>query len=222
MLNKYEVQHEHLQQMFNNLGIKLKEASVVCEDGLNTLDVQKLDSAREKLNGIDQNANLIDQAIVKTLALYGPEADQLRELVSFLKSTNELVRIAENIKSFAKKMKSHINNEADFASICEYATHLAHSAFLAVDFCVASLEITNKDEASELYRKTSVEESKTDDLYSILEKNIMANICKDVEKASESIEILSTMRKLERIADRATNITKLMLFARAGGVIKQF
>lgn len=50
----------------------------------------------------------------------------------------------------------------------------------------------------------------------------MADLCKDIENSAECIEVLSTMRKLERMADRAVNVTKLMLFARVGGELRQF
>jgi phosphate transport system protein len=99
---------------------------------------------------------------------------------------------------------------------------LAKSAFKAITFSIESLSVIDEEEAKDLFRKTCVEESKTDDLYSILEKNIMADLCKDIENSAECIEVLSTMRKLERMADRAVNVTKLMLFARVGGELRQF
>ncbi len=119
-------------------------------------------------------------------------------------------------------MKGHINSDVDFTILQEYSNLLAKSAFSSIDFAIESLHVKDKEETTNLYRKVCVEESKTDDLYSILEKNIMADLCKNIEKSAESIEILSTMRKLERMADRSVNITKLMLFARKGGEIKHF
>lgn len=222
MLDKYEEQLEKLKHSIDELGSKIIQAIDYCEDAVNTLDVKKFDLTRETLNSVEQDANLIDQGIVRILALYGPEAAELRELVSYLKITSELVRINDNIKSFTKRMKSHINNDLDFESIKQYSTLLARSAFMAIAFSIESLSVTSADEANELYRKTSVEESKTDDLYSILEKNIVSEICQHIELSADCIQVLSTMRKLERMADRSVNITKLMLFARVGGEIKPF
>ncbi len=222
MLDRYEEQLEKLKNSLDELGSKIIQAIDNCESGLHTLDTEKCDISRNILASVEQDANNIDQAIVKILALFEPEAVELRELVAFLKITSELVRINDNLKSFSKRMKSHINNEVDFSALQEYSNHLARSSFKAITFSIESLSVTSRDEANELFRKTAVEESKTDDLYSILEKNIMSDLCKNVEKSAESIEVLSTMRKLERMADRAVNITKLMLFARAGGELRQF
>jgi phosphate transport system protein len=222
MLDRYEEQLEKLKSKLDELGSKIIQAVDNCESGLQTLDTNKCDMAKNILSSVEQDANTIDQSIVKILALFEPEAVELRELVAFLKITSEIVRINDNLKSFAKRMKSHILNEVDFSELQEYSNHLAHSSFKAITFAVESMSVTSKDEANELFRQTIVEESKTDDLYSILEKNIMAELCKNIEKSAESIEVLSTMRKLERMADRAVNVTKLMLFARAGGEIRHF
>lgn len=222
MLERYEEQLDELKGLVDTLGAKIVQAVDTCEDGVNDLSIEKLDASRNSLVSIEQEANEVDRTIVKILALFEPEAVELRELVAYLKITSELVRVHDNIKSFAKRMKSHISDEYDFTPVQEYSTHLAKSAFKAITFAIETMSVTTEEEAKDLFRKACVEESKTDDLYSILEKNTMANLCKNIETSAESIEVLSTMRKLERMADRAVNVAKLMLFARAGGEIKQF
>lgn len=222
MLDKYEEQLNKLKKSVDDLGAKIIESLDTCKEGLTTLDTEKFDACRNVLVKTENDANAIDQTIVKILALYEPEAVELRELVAYLKITSELVRISDNIKSFARRMKSHITSELDYEEVKEYSTHLVACSFKAIAFAIEAISIANEEEAKELFRKASVEESKSDDLYSVLEKNVMSNLCKDVAKSAESIEVLSTMRKLERMADRAVNIAKLMLFARVGGEIKQF
>lgn len=222
MLEKYEIQVQELKTQINSLGTDIVQAVDFCESGLNTLDVQAFENAKASLKNVEQNANKIDQNIVRILALFDPEALDLRELVAYLKISTELVRISDHTKSFSKKMQSHINDRVDFSQQHEYATHLGKCAFKSVAFAVESLSVTDPEEATSIYRKTSVEESKSDDLYSILEKSILANLCKDVENSVHSISVLSTMRKLERIADRSVTITKLIRFALVGGEIKHF
>jgi len=222
MLDRYEEQLQELHKLLETLGSSIIHAANEAENGVNALTCKNFESAKEILSNTETNANEIDQNILKTFALFEPEAMELRELVAYLKITSELVRLSDNIKSFSKRMKNHINSEVDFSTLQEYSIHLAKSAFSSIDFAIESLHVKDKEQTSNLYRKVCVEESKTDDLYSILEKNIMADLCKDIENSAQSIEILSTMRKLERMADRAVNITKLMLFARRGGEIKHF
>lgn len=222
MLDRYEEQLQELHKLLKTLGQSIIEAANEAESGVNTLTCKNFENAKDMLKNTETNANEIDQNILKTFALFEPEAVELRELVAYLKITSELVRLSDNLKSFSRRMKGHINSEVDFTAHQEYSNHLAKSAFSSIDFAIESLHVKDKEDVTNLYRQVCVEESKTDDLYSILEKNIMADLCKDIEKSAESIEILSTMRKLERMADRSVNITKLMLFARKGGEIKHF
>lgn len=222
MLERYENQFSDLKSSINALGADIIQAVDNCEKGMDTLDIKSFDAARDTVKNVENQANKIDQDIVRILALFEPEAIELRELVAYLKITSELVRLSDNLKSFSKRMKSHLLNEADMTNIKEYATHLAKSSFKSVVYAIEALSVESKDEITDLFRKASVEESKTDDLYTILEKNIMTDLMKNIEDSAESIQILSTMRKLERMADRSVNITKLMMFAQVGGDINQF
>jgi len=222
MLYRYEEQLQELQELLKTFGDSIISAANEAESGVNTLACTSFESAKNILKNSENSANEIDQNILKTFALFEPEAVELRELVAYLKITSELVRLSDNIKSFSRRMQGHINSKVDFTVLQEYSNHLAKSAFSSIDFAIESLYIKDKEEITNLYRKVCIEESKTDDLYSILEKNIMADLCKDIENSAKSIKTLSTIRKLERMADRSVNITRLMLFARKGGEIKHF
>jgi len=69
-------------------------------------------------------------------------------------------------------------------------------------------------------RQISVEESKCDDFVSILEKNMIGEICSRPEQADELVGRLHVMRKLERVSDRCVNIVKLARYALEGGKLK--
>ena len=69
----------------------------------------------------------------------------------------------------------------------------------------------------ENYNRVLVEESKTDDLYSMIEKNILKLISKHLELSKDYFDLLSSFRRLEKIADRASSIANLLLFANLGG-----
>ena len=73
----------------------------------------------------------------------------------------------------------------------------------------------------ELYNKALVEESKTDDLYAMVEKNILKLITKNAELSRDYFDILSSLRRIEKVADRAVSIASLMQFAHLGGEIGQ-
>ena len=155
------------------------------------------------------------------MALYSPEAKDLRRLVSFLKITNEMVRTAANTKDFAKMFKKSYSNDLNTAIILEYAIPLLKSALLSLQTATSIIDEHDEKHIEEKYHRVVVEESKTDDLYLMIEKNILKLITQKLDLSKEYFDILSSLRRLEKIADRAVSIAKLLQFAQIGGDIVQ-
>lgn len=164
-------------------------------------------------------SNEIDNLIVKTLALYSPEARDLRQMVAFLKITNELVRAGTNTKVFLKGFKRSYSDELNANAVLEYIIPLQKASTLALEITVEMLKTSNNIEGN--YNRVLVEDSKTDDLYSMVEKNILKLIYKNLELSKDYFDLLSAFRKLEKIADRASSIANLIHFAHFGGEIEQ-
>ena len=219
MLPNYESKLQEIQNSVANLASDIILANENSLDGFINTKLDRLENVKVILKNIEDEANRIDNEIIATIALFGPEAKNLRELISFLKITNELIRISDNTKSYAKNIKNYLQTDISFTHIKEYAVPLQKTTVSAINITAECFYSSDKEDIKNNYTKVCVEESKTDDLYSILEKNILAQVCKDEEFSTDYIKILSTMRKLEKIADRAVNITKLMLFAKNGGKI---
>lgn len=222
MLQKYEERLIEVKKILVEFGSEITMASERALSGIENLDVTRFESARNILKNSENIANTIDNEIVVTLALFGPEAKDLRKMVSYLKITNELVKIADNIKSFSKRMINHLQGDISLNPLHEYSVHLCKSASKAVSLAISTIEVGEKEMLEDIYRKVKVEESKSDDLYSILEKNILADMGKTIDHSADYIQILSTMRKLERMADRSVSIVQLMIFARVGGEMKTY
>ena len=55
----------------------------------------------------------------------------------------------------------------------------------------------------------------------MIEKNILKLITQKLDLSKEYFDILSSLRRLEKIADRAVSIAKLFQFAQIGGDIVQ-
>ena len=96
MLKPYEIKLQSIKEEILNIGVdvidSLELSLKALKDG-NIDDLKNVDITEKKLL---IKSNEIDNIIVTTLALYSPEAKDLRQLVSFLKITNELVRTGSN------------------------------------------------------------------------------------------------------------------------------
>lgn len=170
---------------------------------------------KELYNSIDE----IDNLIINVFALYSPEAKDLRELVAFLKITNEFDRIANSCNSFIRDFPNAISSEVDKDFILEYAIPLQKSSVNALMNALNLLKVNDKQLVDEHYKAVVIEESKNDDLYKIIEKSLLKKINNEVHLSNDYQNIMAALRRLEKIADRALSIANLMHYAKIGGEI---
>jgi phosphate transport system protein len=168
---------------------------------------------KERYESIDT----IDNLIIKVFALYTPEARDLRELIAFLKITNEFDRIANSCNSFIRDFPNSLTDDVDKDFILEYAIPLQKSSVNALTYALKLIEITDKESVDDYYKQVVIEESKNDDLYKIIEKSLLKKINSDMNLTKDYQDIMAALRRLEKIADRALSIATLMHYAKVGG-----
>jgi len=222
MLPRYENQIHDIQKKLATLISEIIEGHTIALDAYKTKNLEKFEEVKSVLKSIQTQANIIDNGIVKTFALFGPEAKELRLLITYLKMTNELVRIGEGAKKYAKRMKKHCESDCNMQSLSDVVIKLHSSSIAALQFIADCFMSHSECDHEDLYRSVMVEESKTDDLHSILEKEILSRIKVEGELSIEYLKVLSTVRKLERASDHAINIAKLMLYSKEGGEIQSY
>ena len=221
MLKPYETKLKNIKEEILKIGVDVVEALEVCLKALEEKKIEDLKNVEITEKKLLIKSNEIDNIIVTTLALYSPEAKDLRQLVSFLKITNELVRTGANAKDFAKMFKKSYSEDLNTPMILEYAVPLLKSALLSLRTSISIIDETNTAHIEEKYHRVMVEECKTDDLYLMIEKNILKLISKNLDLSKEYFDTLSALRRLEKIADRAVSIANLLQFAQVGGDIVQ-
>ncbi len=222
MLPKNKEKLQSINQTLVNLSDDVINIHKEILDAFKKKDVNALTSLKKIMKEIPDRANDIDNEVVKALALFEPEAKDLRTIVAVLKITNELNRILVDGKKYVRGMKNQIgNSEFDFNHLDNYIIQLHLAAINSISYATEALS-KDGEEFDELYRKVMIEESKSDDLLSLIEKEILTKLSKGTEFLIEYINILSSVRRLERAADHAVNMAKLMYFSKKGGKIESF
>jgi len=222
MLPRYENKVHEIQKLICTLIKSTVMANKIALEAYSNHNSSEYDEVKTVLKTIEHDANNIDNEIIKTFALFGPEAHELRMLISYLKMTNELVRIGEGTKKYARRMHNHCQSDCDLIPFDNVIIQLDKSALNALQYiydCFENIETCNVEDN---YRKVMVEESKNDDLFAILEKDIMTQIISETDLSVEYVKVLGTLRKLERVCDRAVNVANLIMFAQRGGAIKVY
>lgn len=217
MISKYEVKLEDIKGKIGALLHDIIKAHNLSYQAFEDGDSAKYMQAVDTINNLSTKGSIIDNEIVKTFALFGPEANELRTLVAFLKMTNEIVRIGEGVSKYARRMKEHLASECNIEPLRKTIAKLHKSSVDALEKIQECFENMKECEAEEYFRRVMVEESISDDLFSILEKEIMNHIMDERELSIEYVKVLGTLRKLERVCDRSVNIASLLVYAKNGG-----
>jgi phosphate transport system protein len=221
MLKPYEEKLKLIKSEVEKLGLDIVEALEVCLKALNERKIENLKNVEVSEKKFLIKSNEIDNLIITTLALYTPEARDLRRMVAFLKITNEMVRTAANTKDFAKMFRRSYSEDLNTNTILEYTIPLLKSALLSTKTAISIIDEQEIAKVEEKYQRVIVEESKTDDLYLMIEKNILKLITQKLDLSKEYFDLLSSLRRLEKIADRSVSIASLLQFAKLGGDIVQ-
>jgi len=219
MLKTYEEKRDYIKDEVLSIGNNVVDALEISLKILKSDDISAFKDIDLSVKKLSNKSNEIDNEIVTTLALYSPEAKDLREMVSYLKITNELIRAAGNVKEYTKVFRKAFSEDLNTNTILEYTIPLHKSSLLALKTAISMLEEINNEVIEDKYHKVIVEESKADDLYAMVGKNILKQVTKNFELSKEYFDILSSLRKLERTSDRASSIASLALFAQIGGEI---
>jgi phosphate transport system protein len=85
MLKPYNDNVEIIKNEVHNIGQAVIHANKIALSALKENDLSMLKDVNLSIKKLSIKSNEIDNLIVKTLALYSPEARDLREMVSYLK-----------------------------------------------------------------------------------------------------------------------------------------
>ncbi|QOY54418.1 PhoU family transcriptional regulator [Candidatus Sulfurimonas marisnigri] len=222
MSTKYNNKIDEIRGLIATLLESIVSASQISLNSFIPISQDGYKLALEKLNNIELQGDTIDNEIIKTFALFGPEAIELRSLVAYLKMTNEIVRIGEGTRKYARRMRDHSQSECNLEPLSSTISQLHKSTIKALEYILECFKDLEQCNIEDYYRKIMVEESKNDDIFSILEKEIMTLIIEEKELSPEYVKVLGTLRKLERSCDRSVNIANLMMYAKKGGELSLY
>ena len=201
---------ESLVAMADEVGVMLSAAM----EAFGKNPSRTVEELMEKDKTIDRMENLHDSRCLRILALYQPEADDLRTVFMALKINNDLERIgdhalniAERAENLSKPLLPALRDPLDkMAILTRGMLSDAVTAFVARDSALAKSIITRDDEADE-YLKDTVQD-------------VLVHEGRDEPFLETAIAVVLAAKELERIADLCTNIAEDVVFMAEGIIIK--
>ncbi len=147
---------------------------------------------------------------IKVLALYQPEASDLRSIITAIKLNNDLERIADHIENISRDYK--LMNDEPVISLKE----LFEKVYLAFEKSIEAYK--NRD--ANLAREVMSSDKEIDNLRDNLIVDIVNFIIQNPQKTDISLKTLNIIQNLERIADLSTNICEDVIFLMEGKIFK--
>lgn len=177
----------------------------------NMILAEEIIKSDDKINKMEIQ---IDNLCIKVLALYHPEAEDLRTVTMIMKINNDLERIGDHAVNIAEKAiyladKPTVKPLIDIPRMGEKAIQMLRESLDS---------FVNKNE------ELAVEVRKKDDEVDSLEAQVMRELVtymiSDPTTIDRAIYLILVGRDLERVADLATNIAEDTFYIASGKILK--
>lgn len=156
-----------------------------------------------------------DQKSVKILALYQPEAGDLRTIMAATKINAELERIADQAVNITQTCHYHLLKEIPVAPMEE----IPLMATAAQKMIQESMNAFAKQDVS-LAQEVLKMDEQVDTLKAKVMNEIITLIPRHADHAKQLVDLILIAKNLEKVADHATNIAEDVIFMVAGKDIR--
>jgi len=200
------------------LGDLLRSQKLVLQ-ALEECDEKSYEQAMAPIQGIDSKVDEIDHLVVGVLVRYSPEAKDLREMIAFLKIASSLQRLATNEKNYIKNMKiCNSKTDSEIKKIILDSLSINRCTIRAIEYAIEMIDtMGDKEHLHKIAVMIDVEASKTDDIYGMIEKDVLQKMNSEHLLNEDFINALKYIRKNLKIIDRLEDISSKLIFARVGG-----
>ncbi|MCI0337701.1 MAG: phosphate signaling complex protein PhoU [Acidobacteria bacterium] len=155
-----------------------------------------------------------DQLYVKLLALHSSEAHDLRLIVTAIKITPILERIADHACNIARAA-IYLNDEPQLKPYFD----LPKMSWLACEMLRLSLDAFAAADA-ESAREVIERDDEIDRLYDLIFHDLLNRMSRDPAAAGRAARLLLVAKHFERIGDYVTDICELIVYMKDALVIK--
>ncbi len=165
----------------------------------------------EKVNEMEIE---IDNQCIRILALFHPEAEDLRTVTMIMKINNDLERIGDHAVNIAEKTL-YLADKPPVKPLID----IPKMADKAIEMLQESLDsFVNKD--AELAVQVCKKDDEVDSLEPQIVRELITYMISDPKTIDRALALILIARALERVADLATNIAEDTYYIASGKILK--
>ncbi len=210
----FHEQLEQLQQKILRLGGMVEEAIGKSVRALTERDSELGRQVLEGDRAIDAIELEIDEDCMELLARNQPMARDLRLIATAMKITPDLERIADHAVNISERA-IELNEEPPLAALVDIP-EMARRAQTMVRGALDAFVRSDAGAAREVIRMDDDMDARMEQVFRVLLSHMLEN----PQTVSRSLRLTFVAKYFERIADQATNICELVIYAVEARVIK--
>lgn len=205
IVKSYDEERRRIQSDVLRMG---EMATAQLEAALDVVE-RRDDRAAERIIGNDEEIDTLERAIshdAMTLALRGPLARDLREILSTLRVVSDIERIGDYAANVAKR-----------SIALNLAPPLPHTRGLHALGALAAQQVRDvleayRDNDAEVAVKIRARDADLDAQYTGLFRELLTYMMEDARAITPCTHLLFMAKNIERIGDHATNIAENIWF----------
>ncbi len=192
----------------------VKEAVDRAIESLNKQSVELAEEVIKGDNQIDQMEVEIERRCIRMIALYQPEAVDLRLIMGIYKIVSDLERIADEAENIAER-SILLAQEPPLKPYVSLTLMAANVKSMIED---AVLSFFQRD--TSLAKKVIERDDMVDELYHQVQRELITYMLEDPRNIKRSMHLSFIARHFERMADHAENIAEMTIYWSEGEVVK--
>ncbi len=211
---KFEEEMIDLKKRISKMASLVEEMIAKSIKGLkdrNMILAQEVIKSDNEVNNMEVE---IDNLCIKILALYHPEAEDLRVVTMIMKINNDLERIGDHAVNIAK-MSIPLSEQPTIKPLID----IQRMADKAIEMLKESLDSFMKLD-SEMAVQVCIKDDEVDALEPQIVRELMTFVMSDAQLVDRALRLIFIARHLERVADLATNIAEDAFYIATGDVLK--
>ncbi|VXB75894.1 Phosphate-specific transport system accessory protein PhoU homolog [Luteimonas sp. 9C] len=205
IVKSYDDERSRLTQEILRMG---EMAAAQLESALDVVE-RRDDKAAERIIANDEAIDALEHEVsqdVMKLALRGPMARDLREILSALRIAADIERIGDYAANVAKR-----STALNLAPPLPYTRGLTVLGQLAVRQ-VREVLVAFRDNDPDAAQRVRAQDAEIDTVYTSLFRELLTYMMEDPRAITPSTHLLFMAKNIERIGDHATNIAENIWF----------
>ena len=206
----YEKSLLELQENILKMGGLVERAIANSVDSLSKQDVALAEDVIARDDEIDEMTSHVEEYCIRLIATQQPLAKDLRRIITAIKISTDLERIADYAVDIARVTrrigtKTLIKPLIDIPRMTVIIQRMVHEA----------LDAYVREDVN-LAKKLAQDDDEVDKIHGLIFKELLSFMIKEPDNISQAASLLFVSKHLERIGDHATNLGESVIYLVTG------